>query len=304
MRADRKDRRKYSADIIHAFATDKQAGGMTTVVDANGASIPSIGFGTWTLKGEQAGSLVQHALEVGYRHVDTAAMYENEEAVGEGIRTSSVNRDDVFLTTKIWHTNLADGDLQRSTDDSLKRLGVDHVDLLLVHWPSKHTPLAETMRALNQVAEMGNTKHIGVSNFTVPLLKLATKLSDRPLVCNQIEYHPMLKQDIVLSACRELGVAVTSYCPLFRGGELFSGEPVASLAKKYNKSAAQIVLRWHIQQAGVIAIPRSTNPDRIEQNLAVQDFALSNEDMQAISALGSNKKRLCDFEFSPVWDVA
>ena len=191
-------------------------------VHANGANIPSIGFGTWTLKDDQASQLVQHALDVGYRHIDTAAMYDNEKSVGEGIRASSVNREDFFLTTKVWPTNLADGDLQQSAEDSLKRLGVDHVDLLLVHWPSKEIPLAETMRALNQVAEKGYTKHIGVSNFTAPLLHEAVKLSDRPLVCNQIEHHPMLNQDVVKSACRELGMAVVSYCPLFRGGELFS----------------------------------------------------------------------------------
>ena len=270
-------------------------------VNAHGTAIPSIGFGTWTLKGDQAGQLVQHAIDSGYRHVDTAAMYENEAAVGEGLRAAAVARDEIFLTTKIWHTHLADGDLQRSAEDSLKRLGVDNVDLLLVHWPSKVTPLAETIKALNQVADMGYTKHIGVSNFTVPLLTEATKLSDRSLLCNQVEYHPMLNQDKVINACRSLGTAVVSYCPLFRGGELFSGEPVASLAKKYSVSPAQIVLRWHVQQAGVIAIPRSTNPERIKQNLAVYDFTLSDVDMQAISALGSHRKRLCDFEFSPQW---
>lgn len=273
-------------------------------VNANGANIPAIGFGTWTLKDDQASQLVQHALDVGYRHIDTAAMYDNEQSVGEGIRASSVNRDDFFLTTKVWPTNLADGDLQQSAEDSLKRLGVDNVDLLLVHWPSKDIPLAETMRALNQVAEMGYTRHIGVSNFTVPLLREAAELSERPLVCNQIEHHPMLNQDVVISACRDLGMAVVSYCPLFRGGELFSGEPVASLARKYGKSAAQIVLRWHVQQKGVIAIPRSTNRDRIVENLSVQDFEISEADMQAISALGSQRKRLCDFEFSPQWDEA
>lgn len=275
-----------------------------TTVNVNGAAIPSIGLGTWTLKGEQASQLVQHALDNGYRHIDTAAMYENEEAVGEGLRASSLARDDYFLTTKVWHTELGDGDFQRSAEASLKRLGVDAVDLLLVHWPSKTTPLAETMRVLNQVAEMGYTRHIGVSNFTLPLLREATRLSERPLVCNQIEYHPMLNQDIVLSTCRELGMGAVSYCPLFRGGELFSDDPIAALAQKYDRTAAQIVLRWHVQQANVIAIPRSTNPDRIVQNLAVYDFELSAEDMQTISALGANNSRICDFDFSPEWDAA
>jgi len=273
-------------------------------IKAHSANIPAIGFGTWTLKGEQASTLVEHALGAGYRHVDTAAMYDNEEAVGQGIRSSSVSRSDIFLTTKVWHTDLAIGDLQQSVQSSLARLGVDAVDLVLLHWPSKTIPLADTMGALNDVAAKGLTRHIGVSNFTAPLLTEAVRLSERPLVCNQVEYHPMLSQGVVLGACRDHGMAMVSYCPLFRGGELFANDPVATLAKKYNKSPAQIVLRWQVQQDNVIAIPRSTNAGRIEENLAVFDFTLADEDMQLISALGSNNKRLCDFEFSPQWDVA
>jgi len=273
-------------------------------VEANGASIPAIGFGTWTLKGQQASTLVEHALAVGYRHIDTAAMYANEEAVGQGIKSSSVPRDDIFLTTKVWHTDLATGDLQKSVQSSINRLGVESVDLLLVHWPSKTIPLDETIDALNDVAAKGFARHIGVSNFTVTLLKEAVEISQRPLVCNQIEYHPMLKQDIVADACRDFGMAVVSYCPLFRGGELFAGDPVAAIAKKYKKSPAQIVLRWQVQQDNVIAIPRSTNSGRVAENLDVFNFELSIEDMKSISALGSNNKRLCDFEFSPQWDVS
>ena len=273
-------------------------------VEAHGAKIPAIGFGTWTLKGEQASSLVEHALGVGYRHIDTAAMYDNEEAVGKGLRASAVPRNEVFLTTKIWPTELAEADLQQSVQSSLKRLGVDAVDLLLVHWPSKTIPLAETIGALNDVAARGLAQHIGVSNFTVPLLNEAVQHSARPLVCNQIEYHPMLSQDVVIGACRGHAMAVVSYCPLFRGGELFANDPVAAIASRYSKSPAQIVLRWQVQQDGVIAIPRSTNTNRIAENLDVFDFVLADEDMRAISALGSNNRRLCDFEFSPQWDVA
>lgn len=247
--------------------------------------------------------MVGHALASGYRHIDTAAMYDNEEWVGKGIKASSVPRGEIFLTTKVWHTNLAAGDLENSLQASLKRLGVDEVDLVLVHWPSKTIPLAETIGALNNAATRGYAKHIGVSNFTVPLLDEAVRLSARPLVCNQIEYHPMLNQDVVRTACRGHGMAVVSYCPLFRGGELFANDPVAGIAKKYNKSPAQIVLRWQVQQDGVVAIPRSTNADRIEENLSVFDFELAEEDMKVISTLGSNNQRLCDFEFSPQWDV-
>ncbi len=273
-------------------------------VEANGANIPAIGFGTWTLKGDQASTLVEHALAAGYRHIDTAAMYDNEEAVGRGIKASSVPRDEFFLTTKVWHADLAEGDLQQSAQSSLKRLGVDAVDLLLVHWPSKTIPLEETIGALNDAASRGLTRHIGVSNFTVSQLKEAVKISERPLICNQVEYHPMLNQELVLGACRAQGMAVVSYCPLFRGGELFANDPVAAIAEQYNKTPAQIVLRWQVQQDSVIAIPRSTNTGRIVENLDVFDFALADEDMKAISGLGKNNKRLCDFEFSPKWDVA
>ncbi len=273
-------------------------------VNSNGANIPALGFGTWTLKGAQASALVEHALSVGYRHIDTAAIYGNEEAVGQGIKSSSVPRDEIFLTTKVWHADLNTADLVRSVQASLERLSVDEVDLLLVHWPSKTIPLAETIGALNTVVSRGYTKHIGVSNFTVPLLNEAVRIAERPLVCNQIEYHPMLNQDIVLDACRSHGMSVVSYCPLFRGGELFASDPVVSIAKKYQKSPAQIVLRWHVQQDNVIAIPRSTNSRRIQDNLAVNDFELADEDMSLISALGRKNKRLCDFEFSPQWDVA
>ena len=286
---------------ISTFTTGKYT--MHTV-EANGASVPAIGFGTWTLKGEQARSLVEHALEVGYRHVDTAAMYDNEEAVGKGLKSSSVVRDDIFLTTKVWHSDLAAGDLQRSVESSLKRLGVDAVNLVLVHWPSKTIPLEETIVALNDVAARGLAQHIGVSNFTVPLLTQAVEISERSLVCNQVEYHPMLNQDLVLNACRSQGMALVSYCPLFRGGELFANDPVSSMAGKYNKTPAQVVLRWQVQQDSVIAIPRSTNAARIADNLDVFDFVLADEDMNALSDLASNNKRLCDFEFSPQWDTA
>ncbi len=274
-----------------------------TTVNTHGAIIPTIGFGTWTLRDQQASQLVKHAIDCGYRHIDTAAMYDNEQAVGAGIRASSTARENIFLTTKVWHTNLAESDFLHSVEASLKRLDVDHVDLLLVHWPSKTTPLAETIGALNKAAAMGHTTHIGVSNFNAALLTEAVQLSERPLVCNQIEYHPMLSQNTMLNTSRQLHMAVVSYCPLCRGGELFSGNPVAMLAQKYGKSPAQIVLRWQVQQDNVIAIPRSTNTERIAQNIEIYDFELSVEEMQAISALGSHQKRLCDFDFSPQWDL-
>jgi len=270
-------------------------------VDANGAHIPAIGLGTWTLKGEQAVSLVAGAIRDGYRHVDTAAMYDNETEVGQGIRDGGVARDEIFLTTKVWQSDLADGDLQRSLEASLKRLGVDAVDLALIHWPSKTIPMAESIRALNQAAEDGLARHIGVSNFTTAQIEEAAAASKRPLACNQCEYHPFLNQDRVLASCRKHGLAFVSYCPLNRGGGMLEAEPVTAAAARHGKTPGQVALRWNIQR-GTVAIPRSSSPERIRENLAVFDFELSEQEMAAISALGSRNQRICDFDFSPEWD--
>ena len=271
-------------------------------VSGNGANIPALGLGTWTLRGAAATRCVAAALQAGYRHVDTASSYENEEAVGDGLRAADVPRDRVFLTTKVWPTDIADGDLQRSVEASLGRLAVDYVDLALIHWPSKTVPLAQSIKALNEVRERGLARSIGVSNFTVALVEEAVALSDHPLACNQIEYHPLLNQDRVLSACRKHGLAVVSYCPLARGSDLFAQAPIARAAGAHGKTPAQITLRWHVQQDGVVAIPRSSNADRIGENLDVFDFELDASEMAAIEALRSRHLRIYDFDFSPAWD--
>ncbi len=271
-------------------------------VIANGASIPALGLGTWTLEGRQASELVAHALRNGYRHVDTAASYGNEEAVGAGLREAGVARDEVFVTTKVWWTDLAPADFRRSAEQSLKRLGLDHVDLLLIHWPNPKIPLEETIGALNKAREDGLTRHIGVSNFTTALLAEAIPMSKAPLVADQVEYHPHLDQSKVWRACRTAGMAMVSYCPLFRGGALFEEAPVAQAARTHGKTPAQIVLRWHVQQEGVVAIPRTSRIERLAENAAVFDFALSDEEMAAISALSRQPERICDYGFSPQWD--
>ena len=273
-------------------------------VNANGANIPAIGLGTWTLTGEAATRLVADAIRSGYRHVDTATMYDNEEAVGAGLRASGVPRDEIFLTTKVWPSDIADGDLQRSVEASLKRLQVDRLDLALIHWPSRTIPLDESIRALNEVKDHGLARHIGVSNFTVALLDEAVALSRHPLACNQIEYHPFLNQDRVLAACRGHGMAVVSYCPLARGTELFPEPAVTAAAERHGRTPAQIVLRWQVQQEGVVAIPRSSNAERIAQNLRVFDFVLEAGEMAALDALKARQHRICDFDFSPEWDAA
>jgi diketogulonate reductase-like aldo/keto reductase len=272
-------------------------------VIANGATIPALGLGTWTLQGRQCVDLVAHALDIGYRHVDTAAAYDNEAEVGQGIRASGVHRDRVFVTTKVWWTDVAPGDLERSTQASLKRLGMDHVDLLLIHWPNPAIPLQGSIRALNAVKAAGLARHIGLSNFTTALLAQAIECSAAPLVANQVEYHPFLDQGKLHAACRAAGMAMVAYCPLYRGGAL-EAPAIVQAASRHAKSPAQIVLRWHVQQEGVVAIPRTKKKQRLAENAAIFDFVLSDEEMAAISALTAANDRICDYSFSPAWDAA
>lgn len=271
-------------------------------VTANGANIPGIGLGTWTLDDAAAARLVAEGLKVGYRHIDTAAMYKNEAGVGEGLRSGGVPREEIFLTTKVWHSEVGDGDLQRSVEASLKRLDVDALDLVLIHWPSKAVPLAESIAALNDVRKKGYTRHIGVSNFTVALLEEAVRLSEAPLACNQVEKHPFLNQDRVLDACRRHGLGLVSYCPLARGSELSATPTIVAIAERHGRTPAQVALRWHLQHDGVAAIPRSSRPERIAENLRVFDFSLSEAEMAEISALRSRGWRICDDTFAPEWD--
>ncbi|MEP9371628.1 aldo/keto reductase [Mesorhizobium sp. KR1-2] len=273
-------------------------------VNANGASIPALGLGTWTLKGEECSALVSHALSIGYRHVDTARRYDNEVAVGAGLRASGIARDELFVTTKVWWTDIAPGDLERSAEASLKDLGLDQVDLLLIHWPNPSIPLEGSIKALNAARRMGLARHIGVANFPSGLLARAIALSEAPLVCNQVEYHPYLDQSKLLRLCRENGVALVSYCPLFRDGGLFNEKAVRDAAARHGKTPGQIVLRWHVQQDGVSAIPRTSKAARLAENIDIFDFALSDMEMAAISALTSQNKRLCDDDFAPEWDAA
>jgi diketogulonate reductase-like aldo/keto reductase len=266
------------------------------LVHANGASIPAIGLGTWRLRDEAGSQAVVWGIEAGYRHVDTAAMYENEEAVGEGLRASGVPRNELFVTTKVWPTELRPGDLQRSAEASLKLLGLSHVDLFLIHWPNLEIPLKDSIGALNDVKRRGLARHIGVSNFSAKLLDEAVGLSAEPLVANQCEYHPYLDQSRVRAACKRHGLAFTSYCPLGRG-ELPQNPVIQEIAACHGRSAGQILLRWHVQQPGTVAIPKSGNRDRIAQNIDIFDFALSEDEMARISGLARPDGRMV----TPAW---
>jgi len=271
-------------------------------VSANGAEIPAIGLGTWELRGEQCAQLVSSALQAGYTHIDTAQMYKNEREVGEGIRASGIDRDKVFVTTKIWPDHFATDDFARAVDESLALLNCGVPDLLLLHWPSRTVPIAETITALNKARRAGLVRHIGISNFTVKQIDEAVALSEAPLVCNQIEFHPLINQDRVRAACARHGLAVTAYCPIARNK--VADEPViCGIAARHNASPAQIALAWLAGLGDVISIPRSSRPERLVDNLKALDISLSEDEVAEISALKSRHMRLVDMEsIRPDWD--
>lgn len=270
-------------------------------VEAAGATIPAIGLGTWQLRGEACAQMVEAALRGGYTHVDTAQGYSNEEFVGEGLAASGVARDRVFLTTKVRTDQMAEGDLQRSVEESLRKLRVSQVDLLLLHWPNPLIPLAESIRALNQVKRDGLAKHIGLSNFTTAKLAEAWQLTTEPLAAEQIEYHPYLEQTKMLAALRQREMAIIAYCPIALGKVI--GDPtIEAIARGHGRSAAQVTLRWIVQQ-GLVAIPKTSRVERLSENLAVFDFALSEAEMARMSALTRPGSRLVNEpQWVPEWD--
>jgi 2,5-diketo-D-gluconate reductase B len=274
------------------------------VIEANGAKIPAIGLGTMTLKDAVCVEAVKAALRLGYRHIDTAERYGNETEVGEGLhqglRAAGLAREDVFVTTKVYQDKLAAADFERSFDDSLKKLRLPWVDLLLIHWPNPKVPLAETIGVLCKAKREGRAKHVGVANFTTALLAEATKLASEPLVTNQIEVHPFLDQSKVLAACRRYGLSVTAYCPLARG-KVPGNEVIERLAKAHGKTSSQIALRYLVQQ-GIIPIPRTATPDHLAANLAVFDFALSDGEMAELGKLKRSDGRVVNPPHAPQWD--
>src|SRR5882757_2717603 len=269
-------------------------------IEANGAKIPAIGLGTWELRGRTCARLVEQALRLGYRHIDTAQVYENEREVGEGLRGSGVKRDEIFITTKVWTSHFTPNDLERSVKESLVRLRLTEVDLLLLHWPNPQVPLSETLGALARAKQLGLARHIGVSNFTVALIEEAVAACPEPLVCDQVEYHPYLEQTKVREACARHGMAVVAYSPVAKG-RVKNDHTLQRIGQIHDKTAAQVCLRWLVQQ-NVAAIPRTSRIERLSENIDIFDFALSDDEMRLISRMGSSKGRLTDFGFAPKWD--
>jgi 2,5-diketo-D-gluconate reductase B len=260
--------------------------------------VPKLGFGTWRLSGRDCVEGVADALAAGYRHVDTARMYGNEEEVGRGLRSSGVDRSDVFLATKVWPDDIAPKRVRASLEASLRALDTDYVDLYLIHWPNPRIPLAATLEAMTGLREAGRTREIGVSNFTSTQFSEALDLA--PVIVNQVEYHPFLDQSALLGVCRERGVELTAYRPLGKG-EALDHPTIREIASAHDATPAQVTLAWLIGQERVSAVPKASSPERRRENLGALELELSADERAAIDALPKDR-RAVETQWSPDWD--
>lgn len=259
-----------------------------TITLHNGVKMPQLGFGVFKVKnGNETVESVKKAIEVGYRAIDTAAIYENEEGVGQAIRECGVPREELFITSKVWNTEQGYETTLKAFDDSLKRLGLEYMDLYLIHWPGKDKYL-ETWRALEKLYKDGKVKSIGVSNFHVHHLENLLANSEVKPVVNQIELHPLLTQVELREYCAKHEIKVESWSPLGRGN-LLEEPTINHIAKKHGKSSAQVLIRWHLQH-DLVVIPKSITPSRIKENAQVFDFSLSLNEMNQIDALNKNER--------------
>ncbi len=263
-----------------------------------GVTIPKLGLGTWQLSGNDCVVVVRDALELGYDHIDTARAYGNEAQVGQGLHDSGRNRDEVFLTTKLWYAGLSAIGVHDQLEASLRELRTEYVDLLLVHWPDPRVPIAETIGAMAEAQQAGRVRHLGVSNFPSALLREA--LDHAPLICDQVEYHPYLGQPQVLALARERDLVVTAYSPLARGAAL--RDPIlAEIGEAHGKTPAQVVLRWLLDQPNVAAIPKASSRDRLAANIDIFDFELADDERGRIAGL-ERGHRTADPSWAPEWD--
>lgn len=265
-----------------------------------GISLPRLGLGTFRMQGDVCRAAVESALSLGYRHIDTAEMYANEEEVGAAIAASGLPRGDLHVTTKVWHENLAPDAIRRAFDTSLNKLGLDYVDLYLVHWPSRTMHLPAMFETLVKLKEEGRTRAIGVANFTTALLKTVVEEVGAPIACNQIEYHAMLDQSKIIKYLMTKSIPLVAYCPLAQG-RVASEETLIAIGRKHDASAAQVALKWLLDQPGVAAIPKASRPESQKANLDALRLKLDDEDRKMIAAL-SKDRRCVSPAFAPAWD--
>jgi 2,5-diketo-D-gluconate reductase B len=278
---------------------------MTTIdaslraLEIQGSTVPKLGFGTWEILGRDCEEAVADALEIGYRHIDTAQAYDNEAEVGKALAASGIPRRELWLTTKLWRSEFAPDKVRASTEGSLERLQVNCVDLLLLHWPNDEVPLEETLGALAQIRDEGLIKHFGVSNFPAYMLREALKVA--PIFADQVEFHPFLGQDELTELALEKDFMVTAYSPLARG-KVPSDETLAQIGERHGKTAGQVALRWLLDQEGVSPIPKASSHERRVENFEVFDFALSAEERAEIDGLPKDG-RTADPPWAPDWEI-
>lgn len=272
----------------------------TQGLPTQGIILPRLGLGTFRLQGTDCRAAVESALGLGYRHVDTAEMYGNEEPIGAAIAASGIARRDIHVTTKVWHDHLGPDAIRRALDASLKRLKLEQVDLYLVHWPARGMDLPAVLDTLVRLRDAGLMRAIGVANFTVALLRQAVEEIGAPIACNQVEYHALLDQSAVRAVLKRHGIPLVAYCPLAQGA--LADEPVlAAIAAKHGASPAQVALKWLLDQDGVAAIPKAGRPESQKANLEALSLSLDDEDRRAIAALPKNR-RCVSPGFGPDWD--
>lgn len=267
---------------------------MLTLQLKSGNRIPVLGLGTWQLNGEECINAVSLAIELGYRHIDTAEGYGNHEQVRAGIARSGIGREELFITSKVSHTNLRKTDLLRACDKALKELGTDYLDLYLVHWPNSSIPMEETFEAMAELVDAGKVRDIGVSNFTISHLKEAIQVSPKPISVNQVEYHAYLNQEDLLTECGKHGIILTAYSPLARG-QLLNEPVLTSIASAHNKTVPQIALRWLVQK-GIVVIPKARSKEHLMDNMNIFDFELTDDEMARINSIGIRKRLI-----NPPW---
>lgn len=265
-----------------------------------GLDVPEIGLGTYKLHDRICSRVVRTALDIGYRHIDTAQMYKNEREIGEALSVSNVPREDIFLSTKIWHTNLEADDVLQTTEESLRQMDTPYVDLLMIHWPNDQYDLRSTIESMLVLRDQGKAMNIGVSNFPLHLLKKTNEEIRAPIFCNQVEFHPFIDQLDLLDYAIENDIMITAYSPLAQG-KVAEDENLQEIAEKYGKSPAQISLRWLIEQENVVAIPKASSEEHLRENFDVFDFYLEDEDFERIDEFQKDT-RLVNPSFAPDWD--